>query len=412
MFTKIKTLSSDERIFYLTLLLAFSLPLSRAALSFFALVLPLVWIFDTKIKQKLLQIKQTPALIAITLFLLLQALSIMYTQDQATGWNTLRMYSYWIVLFVIATTIKPEQVPSILSAFLYGMLVSEICAYIIFFEIYPINGHTSDYPNPFMHHILYSVFLALSAALLLNRLFSINYTPKEKLFIAIFFVTITINLFISTGRTGQLAFFVAIFVTTFIHFKFSFKTVIISLLISFTIFYSAYKLLPQVESRIQAGKTDIERLLHGDFDSSWGIRAAYWLISYEILKKDPLLGVGVGDHKRAAQEVLLENRYNFNHGIIEFCSKYHFHNQYLMITVQTGIVGLALMLYLFYTLLRLKIQTTEIQRLNIIFLSVILTSFFAEPLWLRQYSLMLFVLFAALMIASQKTHNQTSTQRI
>ncbi|MCD6259038.1 MAG: O-antigen ligase family protein [Helicobacteraceae bacterium] len=393
--------STDQRIYYLTLLLAFSLPLSRASLSFFALVIPFVWLFDQNIKQKLLQIKDSSILIAISFFLCLQTLSILYTQDQDTGWNILRLYSYWIVLFVIATSIKQEQVPSIITAFLYGMLLSEICAYIIYFDIYPINGKSSDYPNPFMHHILYSVFLALSAALLLNRLLSNRYTSKEKAFIALFFITITINLFISTGRTGQLAFFVAIFISTLLHFRISLKTLIISLLLSTTIFYSAYKTLPQVETRLQAAKTDIIKILDGDFNSSWGVRAAFWIISYEIVKEHPLIGVGVGDYKTSAKEVLAQNNYNFAPEVVAFCSKSHFHNQYLMVLIQTGLLGLLSMFYLFYKLFKLNIKNQELKEINIIFLSVMLTAFIAEPLWIRQFTLMLFLVFSGLMIASQ-----------
>lgn len=412
MLNKIKLPSNNELIFYLTLTLAFFLPLSRAVLSLVTILLPLIWIFDRNIKEKLLEIKKRPVLLAIGLFLLVQALSITYTQDQSTGWNSLRMYSYWIILFVIATSIQPKHVRKIITAFLYGMFISEICAYIIFFEIYPINGHTSSYPNPFMHHIIYSVFLALSAALLLNRLLSKDYTIKEKGFIALFLITITFNLFISTGRTGQLAFLVSIFVTLFMHFKVSIKTLLLSLLVIFSIFYNAYLFIPQVESRMTAGKNDIEKLLNKDFDSSWGIRVAYWLISYEVLKNEPLLGIGVGDYKLAAKEVLLDNNYNFSDNVIAFCSKYHFHNQFLMVAVQTGVIGLILMFYFFSRLIKLKIQNSEIQKLNYIFLSVMFTSFFAESLWLRQNSLILFLLFSALMIASEKKQNTTKTTGI
>lgn len=406
MLAKLYALSTNQRIYYLTLALAFTLPLSRAALSFFALLLPLIWVLDKDIKQKLLVITQTPALVAIALFLLMQFISIIYTSDQALGWNTLRMYSYWIVIFVLATSINAKQVPSIITAFLYGMLISEICAYIIFFEIYPINGHSSDYPNPFMHHILYSIFLALSAALLLNRLFSKEYTLKEKLFIAIFFATITINLFISTGRTGQLAFLVAIFVITVSHLKFSLKALLISVLLSTTLFYGTAKLLPQVEARIMQGKNDIEKLLQGNFHSSWGLRVAFWLISYEVLKEHPLLGVGVGDYKEVAKKILEENPYNFSHAVINYCTSIHYHNQYLMVAVQSGLLGVFAMLFFLYKLFFLKLKSDELQKTNIIFLTVMLTSFIAEPLWIRQFSLMLFIVFTGLMLATHISKSQ------
>ena len=397
-----KITNKEQIIFYMTLALAFILPLSRAGISLFVISIIVVWFLDGKLKEKFLRIRKSKVLMAVVLFISFQAFTLMYSSDYKEALNIIRLYSYWLLIFALATTLKKEQVPLIITAFLYGMFISEIGAYIIFFDIYPINGKASDYPSPFMHHIEYSVFLALGAALLLNRLFSSDYSKKEKAFMAFFFITITVNLFISNGRTGQLAFLTAMLVTTVLHFRISLKSLAIFSFLSVFIFYGAYKTLPLFETRVHAAQKDIHGLLEGNFNSSWGIRSAYWLIAYEVLKENPLLGVGIGDYKNATKKVLETNRYNFSKPVVDFCSNYHYHNQYLMILVQSGILGFLTMLYLFYRLATLKIDNQELKKMNVIFLSIFISAFMAESLWLRQFSMTAFVVFCALMIASSK----------
>ena len=57
-------------------------------------------------------------------------------------------------------------------------------------------------------------------------------------------------------------------------------------------------------------EVDIEKIIDGDLYSSWGIRVAYWMVSYEILKDNPILGVGIGDYKQAIVETLEKEKFD------------------------------------------------------------------------------------------------------
>lgn len=392
-----------EKVFYGgSLLFAFALPISRPIVSFFLVLFPLLWLFQGQLKDKINTIKHSPALMALTAFLLFQAVTLLYSEDLEEGLNLLRMYAYWSLIYVMATSFRKEWVPSMTTAFLYGMLVSEICAYLIFFDIYAVKGKLPHDPNPFMGHMTYSMFLAFTSLLLLNRILSNHYTRVQKLFLVLFFTTVTINLFISNGRTGQVAFLAALLVTIVIHFRFSLKALLVFLLISISIFAGSYKFLPHFQTRANHAISDIQGITDGKFYSSWGLRSAYWLITYEALKESPLMGFGIGDFRLVAQKVLEKNPYNFSEDVIRHCKVNFYDNQYLMVLVQSGMIGFVLMLYLFYRLLALKIPDKELKELSIIFITVIMVAFLARHFWFRQFGNILFVFMTGLMILASK----------
>ncbi len=397
-----KTLSYDKVYFYLLLVFAFTTPLSRAAVSFFIVVFPLIWLIEGNYRAKLEQIKSSPVLLSILVFILFELLSILWSDNLDLALSYARMYSYLICLFVLATVVKKEWTHKAVNFFLYGMLVSEFFAYLIFFDIYAIKGQPPEYPSPFMFHIDYSIFLAFTSILLLNRIFSNSYTRKKKLFIFLFFATVTINLFISTGRTGQLAFLVALFVSIIIHFKLSVKSLLFFALLSASIFYGAYKTLPLFETRVNQAVSDIKLWRSGNYQSSWGLRALFWVISSEVVKEHPLLGVGLGDYREATKAFFSKSDcpIHLSKSLQEWCEDTHFHNQYLMVLVQSGIIGLVLLLAIFFYLYRLRIKDPEIKEISILFTTVYLVSFIAEPLFMKQFPLVLFVLFGGLFIAS------------
>ncbi|QSZ41330.1 hypothetical protein GJV85_04155 [Sulfurimonas aquatica] len=397
----------EKTYYYSFIIFAFTLPLSRAMISFYEIFFVLFWLFEGKFQEKFQFIKHSKPLNAILLFLVFQFFTFAYSQDKYEALAIMQDYLYWLLIFVFASKIQKTHIRSIVSAFLYGMFVSEVLAYIIFFDIYPFHGRPPSYPSPFMMHIDYSVYLAFTSILLLNRLFSSIYSYRDKLLLFLFFLTVTINLFISTGRTGQLAYLVALFVLMIIKYRVSLKSLIIFSLLSFSIFFGAYKALPIFQERVDFAKSDIIKLKQQDFNTSWGLRAAFWIITYKSMQDNFFLGVGIGDHKIEAKRVMLENlNLNFDKNTIEHCSTTHYHNQYLMVLVQSGIIGLMLMLYLLYQIYKIKIEEDELRNIKILFLTIFLVAFIAEPLWMKQFTAALFVLFVGIFIAVDK--NQTT----
>jgi len=218
---------------------------------------------------------------------------------------------YFLALFVIATSIKKEQIQSIITAFLLGMFISEIIAYGVFFELWTFKNATVENPSPFMMHIDYSVFMAFTSLLLLNRIFANHYELKEKLVYAFFFLTVTGNLFLAQGRTGQVALIAGVFVMTIIHYRVTLKSVLISTLLLSSLFTIAYNVSDSFKMRAHDGLSDIQKITNMNLNSSWGVRVAYCITTYDIVKENPLLGVGLGDYMDQTALVLETKEYPY-----------------------------------------------------------------------------------------------------
>lgn len=398
--SKFKELNYEKIYLYLTLSFAFVMPLSRAAISFFILALGIIWLIEGNFKRKFEQIKSSKVLLLIGIFYLIVIFSAVLSSNTDTALKFVRLYAYWIVIFVIATSLKKEYISSVITAFLLGMLVSEIIAYGVFFDIWKFGRASKEYLSPFMMHIDYSVFLAFTSMILFNRIISKDYSFKEKLFLFLFFCSTTGNLFLSVGRTGQLAFIFAIIVMFFLYYKLHIKTIIYSFLSLLIIFTIAFNSSDMFEKRVNLAKTDIEKIIDGDLYSSWGIRVAYWMVSYEILKDTPLFGVGVGDYKEAIVQTLQKEKFdNLPQEMKNFMEEYHVHNQFLMVIIQTGLIGIIIIILLFYNLLKISLYAkNEHRNVFVLFWVIYLISCMADPLWYKQFTLVLWVFIVGLIV--------------
>lgn len=357
----------------------------------------MIWIIEGDFKNKFEVIKKSKILLTILVFILLSLFSLSYSSDIELGLNQVRLVLYFLTIFVIATSIKKEDINTIITAFLAGMFVSEVIAYGVFFEFWQFKHATPQNPSPFMVHIEYSVFMAFTSVLLLNRILSKRYTLNEKLIFFFFFLTVTGNLFLATGRTGQVSLIAGIIVLTIIHYRMGLKSLIASFLILSVIFISAYNVSDSFNKRVYQAKTDIEKLIEGDFNTSWGLRVAYWLTTIEILKENPLIGVGIGDYIVETKNILKNEKFEiFSEDAKSFLSRKHPHNQYLLVLIQFGIIGLFFFSFLIYSILKLDIEDEELKELSILFCTIYFVGCLAEPLLIKQFTLSLFVIFIGL----------------
>lgn len=392
--------SFDQTFYYSSLVFAFTLPLSRAAVSFFVIWFVVLFLFGRDYTNMWKQIKQNRVFWAMGGLITALALSLLWSTDKSDGLNQLRLYGYWIIIPILALNLKKEWLPNIITAFLGGMFISEIIAYGIYFEWWTFKDRTPDYPAPFMSHIHYSIFLATTSIILLSRLLSKRYSWRSKLPILIFFVTSTGNLMISTGRTGQLALLIALIVAVILHYRLTLKSLAITTLLGMTLFIGAYSTIDLFQKRFDQAVSDVRELQKGNFNTSWGLRAAFWVVTGDILREYPLLGAGIGDYRLAAREALQTHDHGFTTETIEWCSDTHFHNQYLMILAQTGLIGFGFMLWLLIELLRLRIDDPELNEFSKLGLTVFVVACIAEPLWILQFPIILFVFVTAVSLSA------------
>jgi O-antigen ligase len=155
--------------------------------------------------------------------------------------------------------------------------------------------------------------------------------------------------------------------------------------------------------RVGNSINDISKFSNNNLNSSWGIRAAFWIITWDALKEHPF-GYGLGGYKMAIKEQINKKDYSFiDTKSKEFMSNMHPHNQYLLTLLQSGFIGLLLFLNIIYQLLVYKIKDREIKELSILFTTIFFVSCLAEPLLIKQFTLVLFVLFIGLFTIDDST---------
>ena len=387
---------------------AFTLPLSKAAISLFSILLFILWLLDNNLKERFLNTLQNPFILAWAVFLFFSLCSLFWSEYAMYGLNYLHRYWVLLPLFAFFTYVKAENIPKIISAFLFGMIISEILSYGIFLDIWSFNHKTPLDPSPFMNHIHYSTFLAVTSLLLLNRFF-FEQKLKWRVFYFIYFLMTTSNLFINGGRTGQLAFVIGLFVVGIINMKNKLVAIFSIALLSTLIFSAAYYVSPTFQSRLHTtinAVTKIESNTNQMYASSFGTRLGAWMVASKIFKDHPLLGVGVGSEMHALQEKIDTTMpelktFHPEYGPLLYNIK-HYHNSYVTYLIQMGIIGLIIFLNIFYRLAKLPIDDKEINNLKYIFITVFMIACMFEQMFALEFPLALFTLFSGIFLAASK----------
>lgn len=400
---KIKELDYTKYINILAVAYALVLPLSRAGISLLTAFLIALWFFEGNFKTKIISVLSNNVIKIILLFLLLNLLSLLWTDYFLESLNYIKKYWFFSPLVIFYTSLNKEFIPRVLSAFILGMFISEIISYGVFFDIWSFMHATSENPSPFMHHIEYSVFLALTGLILLGRIFNTD-EMKYKLMYILFFVTVSGNLFLTAGRTGQFAFIIGLFVLASISFKSKFKAFIISMGLTVVIIGIAFNISETFQERLIIGKNNLVNVVQkADYCTSWGGRVGSWIVSKEIIKENPLLGVGLIDNMKAFHSII-DTKYPEMKCMHQ--SFMHTHNQFLEVLTQIGMAGLLIFISIFYMLIKLPITKGEYRNIKFIYVSVLIFAFIPEVIFHRQFSMALFALIVGLLLAQYRIENE------
>jgi O-antigen ligase len=279
------------------------------------------------------------------------------------------------------------------------MFISEITSYSIYFKIIePIGYANATNPTPFMQHTMYSIFLATTAIFLLGRLLY-EKNIKYKIIYLLFFLSVTINLFINAGRTGQIAFLISLSILYIYKYKLTIKTILFSTLSIIIVFYSAYNLSPNFKTRMHAIQNNFNKIVDkNDYKTSIGIRVGFWIVTKEIFLDSPILGVGTANHLNKMRTII-DNRLPF----LSLNKHYvHFHNQYLEILAQLGLVGLSIFLYFLYSIINIAIIDNEIILLKIGVMSAFILGLFTDNLLWLNMTIMLFSFILGILLAQNR----------
>jgi len=211
-----------------------------------------------------------------------------------------------------------------------------------------------------------------------------------------------INMFITEGRSGQVAFFVLLFIFLLQLFR---KKIVwgitLGVIVLPLLFVGGYKLSPNFHERVYTAWKEVKNV-HYALDTSIGHRLYFWVTSWEVFEDHPLIGVGTGDYKEAYALKNLE-QYPRLPPLIQNTENPH--NQYVLVLAQLGLLGFVSLLSIFVLQVRQSFEVDEeYQRIRLAFPLLFLTIMLSESYLIVNETGFVFSLFAAVLYKRKTKH--------
>jgi len=390
----------DKTYQYLLIVLAFFLPLTVIGSNLIIVIIVFLWLFSGNYKSKFNDITGSKLMIASIVFYLLHVIGMFWTEDLEWGFHILhKMWYFLLLLPVLYNIVNKEYTKYYIYAFLVAIALTEILSYLVWFEIIePFMHAQTNNPTPFMSHVSYNPFLAFAIYLVAYEIFIKKELSKLMLLLYSFFsVIMVINMFITQGRAGQIAFLAMLVILILQYFKEQrIKALIVSLILIPLIITTAYQTSPLFKERSllaidQIVNYDVKNVsFNQKVNSSMGARVLFTFNSLKIIKENPILGAGTGDFPNEYKKITVmyspEGPYANNP-----------HNMYILVLVQLGLVGLMSMLSIFYYQIKLSFDSTVrfTQDLRIALPLLFLLIMWSDSYLLGHYTGLLFVFFSS-----------------
>ncbi|MCK4838618.1 MAG: O-antigen ligase family protein [Desulfobulbaceae bacterium] len=373
---------------YLIICFSFFLPLSTSATSILAIMIILSWLIDADFGNKFDEIKDNKVVLAVLAYVAVFVIALLWTADIPQGLDAVKKQWKLLLLPIFLTSVRKEHFKFYLGAFITAMFLSALVAIPVWFGLFSTRHGTSLNPTPFMNRIDYLPFLALATFIVVESVIY-RLQGKRKIAAAAIALIMTFNIFVSQGRTGQVAFIVLIFLTFFQYFKEKvLKATVISTICIFTILLGAYNFSTNFQTRTDQTITNFS-----DFENkpktSLGQRLTFTINTWEIVTENLLIGVGSGDFQGKYKEINIKRSPAFPNTSDP-------HNHYLYVLAKFGIFGLAVFFSVFYFQLQFWNKTNdEFNRIRLGLIVCYLTIMLAGSYLTHHNATFLFVLFSS-----------------
>ena len=383
----------DKTYHFLLIALAFLLPLTVFGGNVVIVVICILWIISGDYKSKFYQIIKNKLMIASILFFCIHVFGLIWTEDMSWGLHIVHKMWYFIGLLpILYTIVRKDSISKYISAFLLAISLTEVCSYLVWFEVIePFKNATVENPTPFMSHISYNPILAFAIYLVLHEIFFNKKITNFMFSLYSFFaISMTINMFITGGRAGQVTFFVMLAVLIFqVLDKQRIKSLITIFIVIPGIFFTAYQTSDLFQNRVNLAISEIMQLSNTSYNSI-GLRINYSINSFDVIKKHPIIGVGTGDFPVEYSKVNI-----INSPVLPTTTNPH--NMYTLISVQLGLVGLISMLSIFYYQIKLSYNSSNkfIRDVGITLPIMFLVMMLSDSYLLGHFTTLMYIFFSS-----------------
>jgi O-antigen ligase len=322
--------------------LGFSIPISVALDNTLLVLVAVLWLASGDLKRKLAIVAANPvALAALALFGILVAGLFYGARHPGDGLGYLGKYDDLLFIPIFITLFQDARMRELaLRWFCAAMILTFVVADVTALGLLEGNPwllRPLGYAGAFKASITHGLLAAFAAFLFALLALREARWPQRALFAVLALVAFKNVAFIAISRTAYLVLALLALYLSFILFRK--RGLVIVCLILGALFAAAYSVSGVFRERV-----DTVVFESGDWQARWPsresvtLRLEWYQRSLDIVREHPLLGSGTGSFPRAFAEAVKDAK---------AAHVANPHNEYLLIAVQAGLVGLALLLYLF-----------------------------------------------------------------
>lgn len=324
--------------------LGFAIPISLALTNSLLAIALVVSIADRKLRQRWISLIRHPLIRWVALWIGLMLIGITYT---VASWDEifeiLKKYKeiFFIPLFLVIFFERKCHYFA-LYGFLAAIALTLLLSYWMALtgsSLGIIKG-TVDNPYVFKTHITQGLLVALAAywwldlAVWRGKWMMLN---GLVVFLAIFNV-----LFMIQGRTGYLI--VAALALLFLGQRYQWRGVLLGMMAVPLFIVVSYHASHSVQGRVNQAIHGVENYQQGEVRGSTALRLNFYKNSLLLIKQSPWWGMGTGSFNVTYQQLIT--------GTAQPATD-NPHNEYLLIMVQWGLIGLLIFLYILIRLWQL-----------------------------------------------------------
>ncbi|MBT3621208.1 MAG: hypothetical protein HN535_00435 [Flavobacteriales bacterium] len=338
-----KAINQIQQVLFI--LLGVFIPTSIAITNFILALLALCWIFEGNFKSKFEHIKSSKWVISVFALIGLYGLGLLWGGNHLNAeWQFQRLALLLIFPVLLSMELKQKTIKRAVIAFLGTAFISALAAILInnkiilplgnYLSFIDVSWRNSAFITYNYHNVILALATTLSFYILVER--KSKYPYLLLLFIAIY----TLSIFTERGRAGQVIFNLsAVFYILYYNRKHLLRLVALMLLL-FSFQYIIYKSTKVYKNRFDAMSNIIQN--NGDVGEGKleDIRYVFVKESLSRVLEKPLLGYGTGSFGTIFKAEVKSGHYFDKHTTP--------HNQYLYVWFELGVLGLILLLSIFY----------------------------------------------------------------
>jgi len=345
------------------------------------------------------------ALITIAFIYLTSIIGLLWTNNIPLGLKILEYkLSFILVPIVFSFNYSKFKLWFVLKGLLLGNLVATIYLIINLLskDFSPVNSFSSAI-SPIIHPTYLSMYFTLGIAIIIYGNINNKITISKKL-IYLTVIVWTVLIFFLLSFAAILYLLTAVFIgyNLYAFFRWKWKGILVSLLITSLGFWSilnssvlSYDFETTKETITQTIEAPVNEILirYKDATSGTKERVVLWIISYEIIQEN-WFGSGTGN----ISELLSEKYEKYDLQVLKK-NQLNPHNQFLQSGVELGILGLIPIVFLCLYLIYLSIKQSNI--LLFILVSNLIFNCIFESILERQFG----IIFSLLLIAFFTVYN-------